>query len=182
MECSELLSREHEVVHRAIRVLEMMMADDECGPSIDKHDVNALLIFLHYFVDTYHQAKEEGILFPVLKGSQTSGQTGTARDQLEKLLAEHHEERSLIEKTQLALFSMKRSEFIENAEKLVHALRKHILMEEQLLFPLADKILTEREDMEALTQFEQADAKFGDSQRTLLIELLQELEAKYLLE
>src|ERR1700752_4441009 len=118
MEYSELLSREHEVVYRAIHVLEMM-ADGEYSPSIDRHDVNALLIFLHYFVDTYHQAKEEGLLFPVLKRSRQADPCNTERDELEKLLAEHHEERSLIEKTQLALFSTQRSEFIEQAEKLI---------------------------------------------------------------
>jgi hypothetical protein len=48
-----------------------------------------------------------------------------------------------------------------------------------VLFPVARKILTRKEADDVLTRIEEADAKFGCSQRALLIEVLQELEQKY---
>jgi hemerythrin-like domain-containing protein len=180
MEFSELLIKEHEPIRRAISVLEGMARDAENGRRIDRNDVNALLIFLHYFADACHQAKEETILFPILRQSETSIRVeGVVREQLEDLLKEHSEERSLVEETQLALFSEQPSEFIERARKLGKVLSEHALKEEQVLFPIAMKILSQKEAGEVLTRIEKADAKFGCSQRALLIELLQELEEKY---
>jgi hemerythrin-like domain-containing protein len=180
MEFLELLIKEHEPIRRAISVLEGMASDAENGRRINRNDVNALLIFLHYFADACHQAKEETILFPILRESETSIRVeGVVREQLEDLLKEHSEERSLVEETQLALFSERPSDFIESARKLGKVLSEHALKEEQVLFPIARKILTRKEAEEVLTRIEEADAKFGCSQRALLIELLQELEEKY---
>src|SRR5262249_43190907 len=113
MEFSELLIKEHEPIRRAISVLEGMASDAENGRRINRNDVNALLIFLHYFADACHQAKEETILFPILKQSKTSIRVeDVMREQVQDLLKEHNEERSLMEETQLALFSERPSEFI----------------------------------------------------------------------
>jgi hemerythrin-like domain-containing protein len=181
MEFSELLIKEHAPIRRAINVLNGMIHDAEQGLAIDKHDINALLIFLHYFADACHQAKEENILFPILRKSETSLPLENAvREQLNDLLSEHSEERSLIEKTQVALFSEQPYEFIATARKLTQILSEHALKEEQVLFPIAEKLLTRKEADEVVMRIEQADAEFGCAQRTLLVELLQELESKYL--
>src|SRR5262249_23656981 len=146
----------------------------------NRNDVNALLIFLHYFADACHQAKEETILFPILRRSEKSIRVErVVQAQLEDLLNEHSEERSLLQETQLALFSEQPAEFIESASKLVKVLSEHALQEEQVLFPIASRILTQKDADEVLARIEAADAKFGCSQRALLIELLQELEQKY---
>jgi len=180
MEFLELLIKEHEPIRRAISVLEGMASDVENGRRINRNDVNALLIFLHYFADAFHQDREESILFPILRQSQTSIRMEDAiREQLQDLLKEHNEERSLVEETQLALFSDRPSEFVERARKLEQVLSEHTLKEEQVLFPIARKILTRKEADEVLMRIEEADAKFGGSQLRLLIELLQDLERKY---
>ena len=181
MTFSELLIQEHALIRRALAVLEKMTENAENGVPAGKHDVNALLIFLHYFADAYHQGKEEDVLFPLLRQSQsTLRMEDRMRSQLEALLREHNEERSLIERTQLTLFSENTSGFIENARKLKQILSEHALKEEQVLFPMAEKILTPAEAQDASLRMEQADAKFGSAQGKLLLELLQELEERYL--
>ena len=60
---------------------------------------------------------------------------------LEGLLVEHNEEHGLIEKTQFALFTDKQDEFIASARKVIDLLSEHADAEEQVLFPLAHKIL-----------------------------------------
>jgi hemerythrin-like domain-containing protein len=73
--------------------------------------------------------------------------THVAREQLKDLLTEHSEERALIEKTQIALFSEQPSEFIASARKLTQILSEHALKEEQMLFPIAEKVLTKKKRM-----------------------------------
>ena len=50
MESCSLLDSEHKAIRRAVNVLRTMTEQVEHGLPTDRHDVNALLIFLHYFV------------------------------------------------------------------------------------------------------------------------------------
>jgi hemerythrin-like domain-containing protein len=131
---------------------------------------------LHYFGDVLHQAKEESILFPALKSSDEF----TSSPELEGLLGEHNEERGLIEKAQFELFTDKQDEFIASARKLINLLSEHADEEEHVLFPLADKILRMPKAHEVTEKFQEADGQFGLRQRKLLMDMLQELEDRYI--
>ena len=168
----EILMKEQEPIRRAIHVLEEITDKVENGISVDKHDVNALLSFLHCFADAYHQLKQENILFPIVGAHD--------REEVQHLLKEDKEQRCAIEKTRIALFSEQPFEFVVTARKLTHLLWEHILKEERILFPIAEEIVTPEQASTITMRIEEADAEFGCSQRTLLIELLQELERKYL--
>ena len=172
MEFLELLVDEHKPIRRAVEVLRVMAKTEAWT---DRHDVNALLMFLHYFADACHQAKEESLLFPVLISSCAPD----ACLEIDVLLKEHREERSFIEKVQLALFTDTRSEFNRRAKELVELLSKHITQEENVLFPLAERILTREKASEIAMRMHEADAEFGHTQRKLLLDLLEQLEARY---
>jgi hemerythrin-like domain-containing protein len=183
MQFSELFLEEHRLLRRAVAVLSTMADRAEAGISADRHDVNALLIFLHYFVDACHQAKEEFILFPALRRSlkvQCSEAADPLLGQFQHLLREHTEDRALIDKSQLALFSEKPAEFVENGRALAKLLSEHAHFEEETLFPEAEEILSQEESSLLTARMEEADAEFGASQRNLLIAMLEELERKYL--
>jgi hemerythrin-like domain-containing protein len=148
----------------------------ERGIPTDRHDVNALLIFFHYFGDVLHQAKEESILFPALKSSDEFASS----DELENLFGEHNEERGLIEKAQFALFTDKQDEFIASSRKVIDLLSEHADKEEHVLFPLACGMLTTADANEVTVKLQEADAKFGLRQRELLMDMLHQLEEKYI--
>lgn len=171
----DLLIEEHRQIRRAINILNAM-TDQVREISPDRHDVNALLIFLHYFGDRCHQAKEESILFPALRACEEQVAAAHAED----LLEEHSAERSLIEETQLALFTDNSLEFLRNARKLIALFSAHVTEEEGRLFPLAERLLTRDAAAEVATRMEEADAKFGFTQKKLLLDMLQNLEDKYL--
>jgi hemerythrin-like domain-containing protein len=183
MEFSESFIKEHAPIRRAVIVLERMVLEAESGAPIDRHAVNALLIFLHYFADVCHQAKEETILFPALRESlslKSAQVEDDVRKQLEHLLTEHTADRSLIEQTQLELFSENPNEFVGNARKLAHLLSSHASEEERVLFPLAEEILNSSQAQDLAMRIQEADARFGCAQRTLLMDMLKELESRYL--
>jgi hemerythrin-like domain-containing protein len=64
MEFSELLIKEHEPIRRAISVLEGMASDAENGRRVNRNDVNALLIFLHYFAEPVIRPRKKPYCFP----------------------------------------------------------------------------------------------------------------------
>ena len=171
----ELLTTEHKALRRALHVLRIMTDQVERGTPTDKHDVNALLIFLHYFGDVLHQAKEESIFFPALKSSDEF----TFSAELEVIFGEHNEERGLIEKAQLALFTDKQDEFIASARKVIDLVTEHADQEERVLFPLANRLLNAAKANEVVVKLQEADARFGFRQRRLLMGMLLQLETKY---
>src|SRR5262245_53335666 len=176
MDYSRFLTDEHKAIRRAVDVLNAMTERAEKNVQVEIHDVNALLIFLHYFGDACHQAKEETILFPALQSSEESALSFEP----EALLTGHSEERALIEQTQLALFTDKHSEFVANARRLINVLSEHLTKEETVLFPFAEQILTREKAMEIGYRMQEADANFGYTQRKLLLDLLQQLADKYI--
>jgi hemerythrin-like domain-containing protein len=181
MQMSEALIKEHKLIRRALAVLENMADRAEHGTMPDRHDINALLLFLHYFADECHQAKEETILFPALERSGTTFRgEASVRTKLQGLIHEHSGERSLIEETQRRLFSDTPSDFLGTARSVIRILYNHSIEEEKKLFPLAEQVLTPDEAAQVTLQMEQADAKFGRSQLDLLIQMLEGLEKQYL--
>jgi hemerythrin-like domain-containing protein len=175
MDFSKLLTEEHKVIRRAMDILNMMTEQANHGMQVDIHDVHALLLFLHYFADASHQAKEEAILFPALDASEAF-----TSSKAQILLKDHNGERSLIEETQIALFTDRHSEFIASARRLTDLLSEHLIREESFLFPLAEQVLTQEEGMEISRRMQEADANFGYTQRKLLLDLLQQLADKYI--
>jgi hemerythrin-like domain-containing protein len=175
MELTKTLVQEHEAIRRAVSVMAVMNSQVELGVVVDRHDVNALLIFFHYFADLCHQAKEESILFPALKQLDQANISADAA----RLLMDHHEERLLIEETQLALFTDNQQQFMTTARKLINLIYEHIAEEEKLLFPIAESALPVETANQVVMLMEEADARFGYSQRALLISMLAELEHKY---
>ena len=176
MEFADLLTKEHKAIRRALDVLRTMIDQVEHGIPTDRHDVNALLLFLHYFGDACHQAKEESILFPALRSSEKFASSVEP----DRFLGGHNEERGLIETAQLALFTDKQDEFIASARKVVGLLSEHVDEEERVLFPLAEQILTREQANEVEVRLQEADAKFGFTQRKLLLDMLDHLENKYI--
>ena len=176
MEFTDLFAEDHKAIRRALDVLKTMTDRAEHGTAPDPHDVNALLIFLHYFGDVCHQSKEESILFAALRSPQEFPSRGVS----ENLLQEHHEERSLIERAQLVLFTDQQDEFIRSARNVIALLSEHADKEDQILFPLAERTLTREQANDVAARIQEADAKFGCAQRALLLDLLESLETKYL--
>jgi len=173
---TSFLTEEHKQIRRALDVLRIMIDRVAGGIPTDPHDVNALLIFLHYFGDVLHQTKEESILFAALKSSKEFG----AHAQLKNLIGEHHEDRGLIEKAQFMLFTDNQDEFIASGRKVILLISEHAHEEEVSLVPLADSILTQQKADEVRAKLQEADARFGLRQRDLLMGMLQHLEEKYI--
>jgi len=177
MEFSEVLTQEHEQIRRALNVLRLATDQIRQGYSVDVHNVNAILLFLHSYGDRCHQAKEESILFPALNRAMHDHRRRSAVE-IEGLIAEHREECNLIEKTQVALFT-EDTNFVEHADRLIDLVSEHITKEERALFPSIEQVLTESQTATLGERMLEANANFGECHITLLMDMLKQVELEF---
>jgi hemerythrin-like domain-containing protein len=154
MKSTELLIQEHKLILRALDVLDAMSVSVGKEGTVDEGQAGRMLDFLRWFADAHHQAKEETILFPVLKSAAPS-----QNRPVEHMILEHDQERSLIEDIEKDLRLAKFSEFVASANRLSSRLRNHIYKEDRILFDTVDAVLSRAEDdavFERLSRFDTA--------------------------
>jgi hemerythrin-like domain-containing protein len=160
---------------RALDILDAMSASVEKDEILDESDVEKILDFLRWFADAHHQAKEEAILFPALKGAATSQQRP-----LEHMAFEHKQERGLIEDIETGLRLAKLPEFVNCSNRLSSTLRSHIYKEDHILFETADTVFTPDEDETVARQLSRFDTSLDKQILEERLKDLRSLEWKYL--
>src|ERR1051325_6031105 len=127
MRLSELFLAEPHLLYCAVAVLEQMAQRADAGKNTDQHDVHALLLFLHYFVDACHQTKEESILFPALRQAHASVESRPAAaplpEEIDKLLASMLTIVSLSRGVRLSCFRVNLRNLLSMGERLAASCR-----------------------------------------------------------
>lgn len=156
------LRQEHEVILRALAILERLGQALERGEPIDRTALTWLIDFFRTFADRCHHGKEEQHLFPALERHGIPREGGP----LAVMLHEHEQGRAL-------LSAMDQGGELQTTEAIrgyAGLLRAHIDKENNVLFPLAEQVLPEEEQrglMDAFEAVEQAAAGPGVHDRLL---------------
>jgi hemerythrin-like domain-containing protein len=140
-----MFMQEHQIILRALDVLDTMAARTERDERVEPEDVETLLRFLHTFADDHHQMKEESALFPELMRTSLAN-----AGRLRQMRFEHDQERSLVDGLEDALRTKKGVDFVEFANWLTRLIRTHIQKEDEVLFEIAQRSLSTEQD-EAIT-------------------------------
>lgn len=138
-----ILRHEHEVILRALGLLERLGRDARAGQPADRETLGRLVEFFKTFTDRCHHGKEEQHLFPALERAglpRAGGPVGV-------MLAEHEEGRAL-------LAAMRSGPEPAAIEAYARLLRAHIDKENGVLFPMADQILSDDEQRRLVAAFE----------------------------
>ena len=147
MKCTDLLTKEHKVILRALDILDHMAARIAENQPVPVADVETIPRFLRAFADNQHQAKEESALFPELL------RTSAANDApLRQMIFEHDQERSLVEGLEDSLRTKRGMEFVHFANRLTGLIRTHIRKEDNILFPMAERCLSPEQDERVTTE------------------------------
>jgi hemerythrin-like domain-containing protein len=173
MKCTDLLDKDHQIILRAVDVLEQMADEVNKGHSVDSRDVEFVVRFLKEFEDEHHQTKEESALFPILRKA-----SGAQQAKLGQMLFEHDQERSLVEGLEEALKTKHGQDFVHFATRLIHLLRSHIYKEELTLFGLIATTLSNEQDRQVVAEFSKFDKELTSGKE--LLKKLRMLEDKYL--
>jgi hemerythrin-like domain-containing protein len=143
VKATEELMQEHRVIERVLTALERAATRLSKGQDVYLRFFAGTTVFIKNFADGYHHQKEEGILFPAMIENGLSRETGPVA----VMLAEHEEGRRLTQKMRQSLERLQgcedpaRNELVQNATGYIKLLRQHIYKEDNILFPMADKVI-----------------------------------------
>lgn len=179
MRATQLLMEEHQIILRALRVLEVLADRAAGGAEVPAKAVDDALEFLTRFADIHHHHKEEEILFPALE------EAGFPRDAgpVGVMLQEHVQGRALISALraaapQAAGDAAGRERFATTARAYTALLSAHIDKENHVLFPMADQAIggeERRRVEEEFDAFERASAARRTLQESVVARLAREL-------
>ncbi|MGB8475977.1 MAG: hemerythrin domain-containing protein [Candidatus Acidiferrum sp.] len=159
MIATEILRKEHDAI------LKMLDATDEVrlrlvrGEEVAPGVLDGILEFFRVFADRCHHGKEEDLLFPLLE------KKGMPRDggPIGVMLREHDRGRELVREMELASSSSKdiaRSSgrrWAQAAAEYTNLLREHIAKENNVLFQVAESLLTAEEQERLAREFERVE-------------------------
>ena len=152
---TEALWQEHQVILRAVGLLEVAAGRLSAGRALPEGWWDSLVEWLRLFADRGHHGKEERHLFPAL------AQAGVpvAGGPVGVMLDEHAEGRALIG----AMAAGPAEGRAQAARRYVELLRDHIGKEDAVLLPLADGVLAAHDQRRLARAFEQVEAELAIS-------------------
>jgi hemerythrin-like domain-containing protein len=180
MLASEVLKSEHRGIERMLKVLEKEAARLEAGEPVQLRTFEDGVEFLRNFADRCHHTKEETRLFPALKAAGVAVEGGP----IGMMLAEHEQGRKHIRGMAEALEAYKNGDrsagaaLASSARAYVSLLRQHIWKEDNVLFPMADRILPESEQASLIASFDKIEEEeMGPGVHERYHQMLDELDA-----
>lgn len=162
------LRHEHQVILRALAVLERAAGGLDAGAAGAEPALQELVELLRTFADRCHHGKEEAELFPVLRDKGVG-------HVLDAFLAEHEEGRGHL---RVLAGPGPAAERARAARRYVGLLRDHIEREDEVLFPMADGLLSLAEHEALARRYEQVERDvIGEGIHDRLLATLDRLEA-----
>jgi len=183
MKPTQELSSEHQAILVMIRILEKMSDRLEAGESVDAGHLEQAVDFIKVFADKCHHGKEEDLLFPEMAKAGIPKEGGP----LGVMLREHVEGRNFVKAMGEAAAALKKGDreagarFARNARGYGALLTQHIFKEDNILYPMADGRLSDKQQDRLAACFAEVEDKvIGHGRHEAYHRLLKELEAVYL--
>lgn len=159
MFATEILRKEHDAILKMLDALDQTSLQLLGGASVQLSTLQGLLEFFQLFADRCHHGKEEDLLFPLLE------RRGIPRDggPIGVMLFEHDHGRELIREMGAAASDYEKEpqaagrRWAEAARVYSQLLREHIMKEDNILFRMAEQILSPDEQTSLAADFEKAE-------------------------
>jgi hemerythrin-like domain-containing protein len=158
---TQILRDEHETILSMLDATEEVARSLEAGTAVPAQTLNDIIEFLRLFADRCHHGKEEDLLFPLLqqKGMPVDG------GPVAVMLMEHDEGRGFIREMDEAAKQYQNGEkdagtqWAEAAGNYVGLLREHIGKENNILFVMADQLLSPSEQQDLVAAFTKVESE-----------------------
>jgi hemerythrin-like domain-containing protein len=182
MKATQQLKNEHEGVKIMLSIMGKVCQQLETTGNLGKDHFEGILEFLKVFVDKCHHGKEEDLLFPALEAA------GMPKDgPITVMLQEHAMGRTYVKTISEAFASYSKGDkspsenIVQNARAYISLLTAHIEKENNVLFVMADNLLSEEEQDRLLEGFERIEEeRIGIGKHEEFHGLIDRLSAIYL--
>lgn len=171
------LVKDHDYILRLLDVMEKITALNK-DPEIN--DLDLIVSLIRNFADGFHHAKEENILFPALAPKGLSPYQGPVA----VMLSEHTQGRNYVASMAKYIDLYRNGDkdslkyIHENMTGYLQLLRNHIAKENNILFRMADNVLTEEENKILLQKYTDVTSGAALSFETVVSQI-EKLEKKY---
>lgn len=174
----DFLVAEHEMIERGMAVLKSCLDDLEQAAAKPVQMIRAL-DFLLEFGDKIHNRKEEELLFPLMAQRGIPVEGGP----LGVMLLEHRAERELLagmlmqSKTFKSATAEAREDYRRKGLDYLKIRAEHIWKENDVLYKMGQRVLTEDDNTALLAGFSKIDAEtYGSTARAKFRQMLKEVE------
>lgn len=156
MKPTQALQEEHEGILRILDILRAICEKMASHKTIQGEHLDQIMAFLRIFIDRCHHGKEERFLFPEISNANVPKKA----DIVDELMNEHAEGRKLVEQMGAALERFYRGDqeapgvFMDAVDRYEDLIRNHIHKENTILFPQAEKKLSEERQNKMMSEFE----------------------------
>ncbi len=183
MIATEQLMEEHKAIKLMLSIIEEICKRLESGAKVDSDHLEKIVDFIRTFADKCHHSKEEDLLFPAMEEAGIPREGGP----IGVMLTEHDYGREYVRGMAQAIDKYKSgdneasTEIVKNARGYIELLTQHIYKEDNILYPMADKFLSENKQKELYEDFEKTEIeRIGAGTHERFHELLHQLQDIYL--
>ncbi len=158
MKATEILKHEHQVILMVLEAARQEARSIEATGRFDAERVGQFVEFFRHFADRCHHAKEEGHLFVRMSQRGFPVEGGP----IAVMLHEHDEGRRHVAAIAEALASPSKQAAATIRDHLAayaELLEQHIHKEDNVLYVMADQVLTEQDQRELAEIFERIEAE-----------------------
>ncbi len=157
MDATAILEREHNVIERALKLLESAAAMIRAGQRPPDGFEAWVVRFIREFADGRHHAKEEESLFPLLVERGIPRENGP----IGWMLREHELGRECVRRMSDALPSAggNPAAFARAAADYIGLLRQHIFKENNILFVMARRCMSPLDDARIVEEYRSSDER-----------------------
>jgi len=164
-----ILGHEHKIIQKVVHALTQIASTPELAEKSNPDTLRKVVHFMREFADQCHHAKEEDLLFPAMekKGVPESGCP------LGALRREHEQGRALVKSLEEATDALatKSPGAANGVARVVCEIRdlygNHIWKEDEMVFPMVDRLFSQEERQSLFEQFEQAEKDIGSDHEAL---------------
>ncbi len=151
MQVTGELMKEHQMILKYLDLLERYVEFSKTSrcENIFLEKAQDFISFIQQFVDTYHHAKEEDVLFQYLQAPGVLSHCNP----LPVMLSEHEQGRMYVQNMADAVVNINIESLYENAYSYCQLLRQHIFKEDNVLYRMAENGLSEQEKIAVESEY-----------------------------
>jgi hemerythrin-like domain-containing protein len=151
---TEDLMKEHQLILKYIDLMEQY-AEFNAPVLFEKAD--CFIQFIHEFADDFHHAKEEDILFRYLEVPGVL----THCNPVPQMLFEHNKAREFVRNMKNAIQTNDINELVMNAGQYARLLKEHIYKEDNILYPMGERGLSDEAKSSLLKEYTETDNRLN---------------------